>query len=70
MLLEQIPTAILQRLPFPSDYHSPAPTILQLLCFQPLSFSSYFLSPDTSAPFLLQPLSFSSHYPSLAPSLL
>src|SRR5271170_82704 len=48
-------TTILQRLPFSSAYYSPAPTILQclpfssayhlqLLCFQPLSFSSHFLS--------------------------
>jgi hypothetical protein len=64
---------VLQRLPFssacrsPAPTHSPAPTILQLLCFQPLSFSSYFLSPDTSVPFLLWPLPFSSPFPSLLP---
>jgi hypothetical protein len=45
----------IQRLPFSSACHSPAPNIFQLL-----SFSRYF------CPFLLQPFLFSSPFPSMA----
>jgi hypothetical protein len=62
----------LQRLPFSSAYHSPAPATLQCLPLQRLPFSSAYHSPATA---ILQrlPLSsayHSSDYHSLAPAIL